>query len=342
MNKTICIRYVWVIIPLLLSASACNLPQPTAASTVAPPSAAAPPVDTATAAFEGVIPVALPGTRADHSGDVDSSANAARKMVSSGDVFVQGLYERPFNATTMDKYFPYLDIVDIQGFKDDTWGYATITMVDKDSNDGLPGEYALELDLDRDGRGDWLVRASSPASTQWSMQGVQAWKNSDADIGGVAVMAADNKPRGGSGYEALVFDSGEGDLIDGAWARIRPNDAKTVEIAFKLSMLGSPSSYAMGAWAGTNVDPTMFDYNDHMTHAQAGSPNTGYEVYPLKDMAEIDNTCRLAVGFAPTGKEPGLCLTVQRQAQDESSKPCTPHRCPLSMMDPGCVPVSCP
>jgi hypothetical protein len=341
MNKTMYIRYIWVVVPLLLSASACNLPKPTATSTAAPPSVVAPPIDTATAQFQGVIPINLPGTRMDHTGDVDSSVNAARKQVTSGDVFVQGLYERPFNANTMDKYFPYLDIVDTQGFKDDTWGYATITLVDKDSNGGLPGEYALEIDLDRDGRGDWLIRATNPASTQWSTQGVQAYKNANGDIGGVAVMTADNKPRGGDGYETLVFDQGKGSLTDGAWVRIAPNDPKTVQIAFKLSMLGSPTSYAMGAWAGTNVDPAMFDYNDHMTHAQAGSPNPGYEVYPLKKMAEIDNTCRLAVGFTPTGKEPGLCLTVQRQVEGESAAPCVPHpqHCPLSLM---CEPVSCP
>jgi hypothetical protein len=57
-----------------------------------------------------------------------------------------------------------------------------------------------------------------------------------------------------------------------------------------------------------------------MTHIQAGSPNPGYEVYPLKDMAEIDNTCRLAVGFAPTGKELGLCATVE-QAENEGICP---------------------
>jgi hypothetical protein len=163
--------------------------------------------------------------------------------------------------------------------------------------DALPGEYAVELDLDRDGRGDWLIRVTKPGSTDWSRAGVQVWKETNDDIGGVAIMAADSHPRGGDGYDQLVFDEGNGDLTDGAWARVRSDDAKTVELAFKLEMLGSPRFYAMGAWAGTTVDPAMFDYHDHMTHIQAGSPNPGYEVYPLKDMAEIDNTCRLAVGL---------------------------------------------
>ena len=352
MVKTMRVGYAWIIVPLVFSALACNLANLTAAQTsapsvvgqpsaIVPPSAVAPPSDTATPPFQGDIPVDLPGTRSDHSGDVNSSINSARKQVSSGDVFVHGLYERPFNADTMDKYFPYVDIVDTQGYKDDTWGYATITMADTDANGALPAQYALELDLNKDGRGDWLIRASNPASTEWSTQGVQAWKNSDGDIGGVAIMTADSKPRGGSGYETLVFDQGTGSLTDGAWARIKADDPKTTEIAVKLSMLGNPDSYAMGAWAGTLVDPVMFDYHDHMTHAEAGSPNPGYEVYPLKDMAEIDNTCRLAVGFAATGKQPGLCETVQREAQAQGGQ-CVPHRCPITWYDPNCVPVVCP
>jgi len=342
MNKMMHVRYAWIVAPLLLSVLACSLgsaaPTPTV---VAPPSVVPPPNATATAQFQGAIPVDLPGQRADQAGDVDSSPNAYKKLVSGGDVFVHGLYERPFNAETMDKYFPYVDIVDTQGFMDDTWGYASITLVNTDSDGHLPAQYAVELDLDRDGRGDWLIRTSNAASTQWSTQGVQAWKNSDGDIGGVAIMTADSTPRGGNGYESLVFDQGNGTLTDGAWARIKPDDPKTLELAFKLSMLGNPSSYAMGSWAGTIVDPAMFDYHDHMTHAQAGSPNPGYDVYPLKAMAEIDNTCRLAIGFAPTGKEPGLCATVQ-QREGEGGVTCVPHRCPMYLLDLGCVTVFCP
>jgi hypothetical protein len=200
----------------------------------------------------------------------------------------------------------------------------------------LPGEYAVELDLDKDGRGDWLIRVTAPGSTEWSRAGVQVWQETNDDVGGVAIMTADSKPRGGDGYNQLVFDEGNGDLTDGAWARVRSGDAKTVELAFKLEMLGSPKSYAMGAWAGTTVDPAMFDYHDHMTHIQAGSPNPGYEVYPLKDMAEIDNTCRLAINFAPTGKEPGLCATVTKQEGE------APPGCHYEPGCPGVLTHVCP
>jgi hypothetical protein len=152
-------------------------------------------------------------------------------------------------------------------------------------------------------------------------------------VGGVAIMTADSHPRGGDGYEQAVFDQGNGSLTDGAWARISTEDPKTVELAFKLEMLGSPASYAMSAWAGTTVDPAMFDYHDQMTHIQAGSPNPGYEVYPLKDMAEIDNTCRLAIGFAPTGKEPGLCTTVEKKEAEGGGEACPSGQTQYCYMD---------
>ena len=337
MNELSHVSPRWAIGVLVLTALACQLSAP-AAATEAPTSAAAPPA--ATEVFQGAMPVGLPAERADQAGDIDSSPNAHRAQVSGGDVFVHGLYERPFNSDPMDKYFPYLDIVDLQGYDDGTWGYASITLQKTDDNDALPGQYGVELDLDREGRGEWLIRVTAPSSTDWSRQGVQAWKETNGDVGGVAIMTADSKPRGGDGYDELVFDEGKTDPNDGAWARIDPNDPKTVELAFKLDMIGSPKAYAMGGWAGTLVDPAMFDYHDHITHIEAGSPNTGYEVYPLKKMSEIDNTCRLAINFAPTGKEPGLCATVSQQEADGGV--CVPRRCPITFYDPNCVPVSCP
>jgi hypothetical protein len=232
-------------------------------------------------------------------------------MAPGGDTFVKDLYERPFNANTMDTYFPYLDIVDTQGFKDDTWGFATITLSDTDANGHLPGKYGVELDLNKDGRGDWLVLASNPSSTDWTTQGVQAWKDTDGDVGGSKPIAADKSA--GDGYESLVFDQGKGGNVDGAWVRVAPDDPKTVVIAFRLAMIGDPKSFAMGAWAGTDssLNPALFDFNDHMTHEQAGSPLPSFTLYPLKALSEIDNSCRMAIGFAASANVPGLCLTIQ-------------------------------
>ncbi len=311
------VRFGWVLLMIFLAIVACNgtsspTVAPTAVVTSAPASSIPP---TSASSNQGVAPVALPDTRLDQASDVNSSDMATAKRVAGGDTFVQGLYERPFNANTMDTYFPYIDIASTQGFKDDMWGYATITLAGPDKSGHLSAEYAVELDLNKDGRGDWLIRASNPSSTSWTTQGVQAWKDADGDVGGVIPMVADNNPAAGNGYETQVFDQGKGDSVDGAWVRLDQQDPNTVEIAFKLSMLGDPKSFAMGAWAGSNIDPSKFDYNDHMTHIQAGDPDPGYGVYPIKDLAEIDNTCRLAIGFVPTNYVPGLCKVVIPKGQ---------------------------
>jgi hypothetical protein len=97
-------------------------------------------------------------------------------------------------------------------------------------------------------------------------------------------------------------------------------------------MLGDPKSYAMGAWAGNDLNPAMFDYNDHMTHEQAGSPLPGLTLYPLKGLPEIDNTCRLAIGFAASSNVPGSC------AADVKNKPnpnCT-NTCPYGFKPNTC------
>jgi hypothetical protein len=334
MNSRPHIPRLLLVLSLMAATSGCNFPMATPTAT---PSAIVIVQSTNTAAppFQGIIPKELPFKRMDQAGDVDSSANAYRKLVSGGDVFVQGLYERPFNADTMDRYFPYLDIVDTQGFRDETWGYGTITLEGLDSNSGLAAQYALELDVDLDGRGEWLIRAQNPASTEWATQGVQAWTDSDGDVGGPTVMGADSKHLGGTGYERNVFDEGKGNLIDAAWVRIKPDDTKTVEIAFKLSLIGEPASYAMGAWAGTSIDPAMFDHNDHMTHAQAGSPLPDLNVYPLKALAQIDNTCRLAIGFAPKTNISGLCFSVQHKEGECKTGACGGEPLPPPIEGPG-------
>jgi hypothetical protein len=327
-------RFVWALLILILAIVACNgTSKPTAVPSLAPTASNSSPailVEPSPAATQGVSPADLPSKPLDQAGDVNSSSMAGAKSISGGDVFVEGFYERPFNANTMDTYFPYMDIVHIQGFKDDTWGYLEMTLVGTDKNGKLPAQYAAELDLNKGGRGNWLIRASNPSSTTWATQGVQAWKDTDGDVGGTVPMIADASPDGGDGYETLVFDQGKGNLSDGAWVRISPNDPKTVQIAFKLSMLGNPSSFAMGAWAGANIDPSQFDYNDHLTHAQAGDPNQGYPLlYPIKALSEIDNTCHLAIGFVPTTKVPGLCTNP------------VPHAGPGAPPPPPSIPCGC-
>jgi hypothetical protein len=164
----------------------------------------------------------------------------------------------------------------------------------------------VELDVDIDGRGDWLVLAGQPGAV-WSTDRVRVWRDINKDVGNNAPIQSD-PPQTGDGYETLVFREGQGEDPDLAWARLDPADNRSVQIAFKNEMIKGDVEFLWGAWADQGlVNPGWFDYVDHFTHDEAGSSIRGLSQYPLKALFEVDNTCRWAVGFTPEGKEPGLC-----------------------------------
>lgn len=290
----------------LLVLIACS---PRSAGGTAPADSTTDPSPTPVTVQHQITPGALPEKRSGHASDQDSSSMADKKRALGGDRFTYSQFERPFNADTMDVYFPYLDIQDVLLYQDDTWAYAVITVKGRDAAGALPGKYALELDLDQDGRGDWFLMVIHPGSVDWTTDGVQAWTDANDDVGGNPVLTADKALSTGDGYETLVFDQGQGADADAAWARIAPEDPNSIQFAVKLSLLGSDKTYLAGMWTGNaDLDPALFDLNDHFTHEQAGAALMELEFfYPIKQLSELDNTCRMAVGFEPTGTEPGLC-----------------------------------
>ena len=263
---------------------------------------------TATATQNPLAPNELPVDRSGHAGDQDSSLTADQHEAPGGDRFTFGRFERPFNAESMDTYFPYLDIQEYLIYQDQEWIYAVVLLKETDAQGELLGNYALEIDGNADGGGDWLVRASHPNSTEWTTAGVQAWFDSNDDVGGETTVNAD-AAIAGDGYETLLFDQGQGDDPALAWARVAPTSPALLQIAVKRSILGGDSTYMAGVWAGTQLlDPALFDLNDHFTHEQAGAALRDLEYfYPIKALYELDNACRVAVGFQPSGTEPGLC-----------------------------------
>jgi len=268
----------------------------------------APPTDASV--IHLVEPGDLPADRSSHAGDIDSSTTAKKNRAPGGDRHTFERYERPFNADTMDVYFPELDILDTLIYQDETWVYGVITLRGFDSNTGLSGTYGFEFDLDHDGNGEWLVLVDNPSSEDWTTDGVRVYNDRNDDVGGKLAMFTDEKLSRGDGYEVKVFDAGMGNDPDFAWVRISPDDPLSIQIAIKASGLGvTDNGYLVSAWAGHEaLNPAEFDLNDHFTHDQAGASDKGLEFfYPIKEVSELDNTCRMAVGYQPTGGEPGLC-----------------------------------
>jgi len=252
-----------------------------------------------------VVQISLPSERSNHAGDYDSSPMAQKKQVASGDYFTAGEYERPFNANTMDVYYPNIDIVDTMVYQDEARIFGVMQVKELKKSEG---RYALELDTDVDGYGDYLVLVSNPASEDWSSAGAQLFEDANNDVGKPKAVISD-KSVSGDGFETMVFDASAGKESDTVYARISPDDANVIEIAVLREAVGDPSKYLIGMWAGFSLlDSSLFDINDHFTHEQAGAANPGYEnYYPIKQVAEIDNSCRMVVGFAPSGSEPGIC-----------------------------------
>ncbi|TET38318.1 MAG: hypothetical protein E3J69_01720 [Anaerolineales bacterium] len=235
-----------------------------------------------------------------------SSAALASERRANADTFAINLLERPFTTQVMD-YQEYLDITRAELSMGPPWVYVTI-FLEGPPPAGSEAAYGVEVDLDIDGHGDWLVLADAPPDSEWTTDGVRACRDANGDVGGPTAMIPDGPHASRDGYEDCVFDSGYGIGPDEAWIRRDPGHADRIQIAFLYSLIGNDGEFMWGAWSDEDLkDPAWFDYNDHFTSIEAGSPASESSQYPLKAMASLDNTCRWAYGFIPTGSEPGVC-----------------------------------
>ncbi len=317
---------------IIVYLAACNLPSSVSTDTPPPSSSpsSVPPTNPPlpTEIQHQTVPSNLPATRTNHASDYDSSTTASGKRAAGGDRFTFEQFERPFDANTMDVYFPYLDILDTTSYQDDTWIYGAILLKGR-QNDQLPGVYGIQLDVDRDGKGDWMVFASNPSSTEWTTDGVQVFQDANHDVGADTAMFSDENAHS-DGFETKVFDSGNGKDPDAAWVRISPEDPNMVQIALKRSVIGNDiKAYMLNMWTGNSLmNPGFFDLSDHFTHEQAGAADPGLEIfYPIKSVYEIDNSCRVSVGFQPIGNEPGLCKELNPKPDRPTPVP-PPPKCP--------------
>lgn len=220
-------------------------------------------------------------------------------------------YERPFNKDTQDVFFPDLDILSGELGSDGTWFYFRMTIFDENQSDTkLTGTYAIELDLDLDGRGDVVALAHAPgedATQDWTTQGVQFWGDINNDVGNEVPLVPD-PPNTGNGYDTLVFDSGQGDDPDLAWVRTNPGKPAVLELAFKASAILDDPQFKWLAWTDEGVDNRAgSDYHDTFDHPVAGDPIVGQAFFPSQSINELDNTCSVIWG-APQGEDLDLCV----------------------------------
>lgn len=231
--------------------------------------------------------------------------------------------ERPMDDAG-ETYLPWIDILRVEFGADASWHYLRIHTASSDAGAAsLDGAYALELDLDLDGRGDLLILALRPARAgdrAWSVAGVQVWRDENRDIGGASPAARDDDAEG-DGFEALRFDQGLGDDPDLAWARLDADTPGVVEIAFKHELLGGAPAFAWWAWAAQALDPAAFDLIDS---------------FDPDDLYPVDNTCAWIYGRT-TQTVPNQCPAIADPATPTApAGACTapPEGCAAKFGDP--------
>lgn len=237
--------------------------------------------------------------------DTDSSATGGG-YANRGDDFVANLFERPFTETEM-VYRPDVDINKTEMSEDDTFYYVTVYLNGQHPDGGLQAAYGIEIDTDRNGRGDLLVIADHPTTTDWDIAGVSAYKDPNKDVGGSSIMRPDSNYNG-DGYEQVIFSMDVLDDPDAAWARVSLSSPPSVTIAFKKSLIQGHSTFVWGVWAAESLlDPALIDLHDNFTQSEAGSPYLNKSDYPVKALNLVDNTCRETYLFEAEVPIPGLC-----------------------------------
>ena len=309
-KSTVLILSIIVVIVL-----ACNLPSPNGVNETASPVPL--PSVTATiglAVSDSIMPtdvsvishVMVPSTSPSEGitvYDVSSKGTAPEKRAPYGDSYNINRLERPFKQDM--SYVSDMDIVTYNLSEDANWYYISIELVGGDPNNSIGINYGVEIDNDADGFGDIIVWAEPPYTQDWGNTNVQVFEDKNHDTGGLSAEQSD-APLDTDGYETLRFDRGLGDDPDLAWVRINSGMRATVQFAFKKTL--TDGTFMLGVLSDAGLqDVTKLDYNDRFTAEEAGSSVRSNKYYPLGELYLVDNSCREAFGFKPTGYEPQLC-----------------------------------
>jgi hypothetical protein len=237
--------------------------------------------------------------------------NSSRGTVTGGDDFMANLYERPFTESDM-VYRPDIDIIKTEISEDGTFYYVTLYLYGSHPEGGLRAAYGVEIDLNQDGRGEYLIMVDRPAATDWDIAGVSVHKDTNKDVGGSRILRPDTNYTG-DGYDQTLFSTDLLDDPDMAWARITTGSTPSVTLAFKKSVINQ-TTFVWGVWAADSLlDPTRMDLHDHFTQSEAGSPYPSHSTYPLGAINLVDNTCRETYQFEAVDPIPGLCYTPEEE-----------------------------
>ena len=245
--------------------------------------------------------------------DNENSLFFDTKKVKTGDEFYKNRFERPFTPFDM-AYLPDIDIVNFSITSDENFFYINISMVGLDSaTQSLTGFYGVEIDRNADGRAEVLLTTHPPYTAEFTADNVGAYLDVNSDVGGNIINRPDDYKS--DGFEATIFDLSQGIYPKGnpdlVWVRqTTDRTLPAVEIAFARQMFkGGKEAFMWSVLSShSTIDPASLYFQDHYTAEQAGAANTDNPNYPIKDLAAMDNTCRVPLGFQASGIETLGCF----------------------------------
>ncbi len=241
-----------------------------------------------------IVHVTIPGTPAYIGSQLLQECNTgyiystvSYKIPQACDAPRLSLLERPLSADHAT-FYPFLDILSAQFGAAGEWFFTRIDVFEASlPADGTPLTYYLELDLNFNGRGDFLLAVENLPynATEWTVAGVRAWKDTNGDVGSASPLQADAVQ--GDGYETLLFDQGIGTDPDLVWAKRSTSNFNRIELAFKGSLLEGKTSFLW--WTGSRLgefNPAAFDLVDGID---------------TSTLYQVDTTCGWAYGASSKG-----------------------------------------
>ena len=334
------LKHISALVPafliLLITILACNLQSDITTAAPVAETSAVPVIEPAIASPIPVVNhIAIPGSpnQGKTTYDVESNSTALEKRAPYGDSWDINRLERPFLQDMT--YVSDLDIHSFSVVGDDTWWYVSIDLIGSEPNNSLGINYGVEIDLDHDGFGDYLIWAHPPFSTSWDTAPVQIYQDKNHNTSGISATKCD-APITTDGYETKIYNGGVGDEDpDMAWVRTKAGANADVQFAFKKSWSGVVFMLGVISDAGLK-DNQKLDYVDRFTEAEAGSPVRDKEYYPLGALFAVDNSCREAFGFKSNGYEPQICPKEPPPPREPGAPP--PPEGPCQPPPGGCPP----
>lgn len=300
-------NWLFTIVILFLLLQGCNIPVPSTQEIETPPPVSEEPSEPVPTAIEHHdIPISAPDAKPYP--DVTSVDTASEQRAPYGDSYENNRLERPF---TQDMtYIPDLDISAFSISEDSDWYFVSMGLVGNNPNNPSNIRYMLELDIDLDSFGDFMIVATPPFSESWTADNIKIYADTNKDTAGVSPVRSD-APFTGNGYDQLISSPLDeiGDDFDLVWIRINAGPLAVVQFAFKKSFSGDSFMYAVMTDAGLQ-DVARLDYVDYFTESEAGSPVRDNPNYPLKELYAVDTTCMQAFGFSPSRYEPKICPDI--------------------------------